>query len=93
MFSLKNTAGIGPVKMRVLDKTKATLVHKDALLWFGYRFKICSNAGTNTCSKFSLDNFYEIPSALEDIKEEGPNLLAGGKHFTPTDIEVFYIGK
>lgn len=93
VFSLQNTAGIGPVKMSVLDPNRATKVANDAILWFGdNRLKICENANKNRCSISSLDNNFDIPSALTPGSAERHNFLAGSKLFTPTDLEVFYLG-
>ena len=69
MFSLKDHAGVGPVKMPVRsDKTGWTVLQNSSIgLSFGSSFDLCvllnAIANANTKSLCNVGNAYQLPSS------------------------------
>ena len=53
----------------------------------GLDIYIANNANSNTNSYTYFGYSYSVPSGLQDRK----TLLAGTYHFTPDEVEVFYL--
>ena len=54
---------------------------------FGADIKIASNANSNSKSYAGLGDYYTAPAAVQN-----PNtILAGTYHFSPDEVEVFYL--
>ena len=56
----------------------------------GFDIRIHNNANSNTGSyaDFGQHNAYSVPSGVQDQY----TILAGTRHFTPDEVEVFYLG-
>jgi len=54
----------------------------------GYDILIVDNANSNIKSYTDFGNSYSVPSGVQDNK----TILAGTMHFTPDEMEVFYLG-
>ena len=54
----------------------------------GHDLYIANNANSNTNSFTSFGNSYSVPSGVQDKA----TILAGTRHFTPDEVEVFYLG-
>ena len=55
--------------------------------WFGYDIYIANNANSNSDSYARLGGHYPAPAAVQN-----PNtILAGTEHFSPDEVEVFYL--
>ena len=54
---------------------------------FGFDIKIANNANSNSYSNAGLGRFYPAPAAVQDPD----TILAGTEHFSPDEVEVFYL--
>ena len=54
----------------------------------GHDIQIANNANSNTNSHTAFGYYYSVPSGVQDRK----TILAGTHHFTPDEVEVFYLG-
>ena len=54
----------------------------------GYDIVITDNANTGISSYTYFGSSYSLPSGVKDRK----TILAGTYHFTPDEVEVFYLG-
>ncbi len=93
IFSLRNHEGLGPF----MSKARYPGRHSVGMFpGFGQTFGhghdiyIADNANNNTKSytNFSYHKDFLVPSAVQDSK----TVLAGTYHFTPDEVEVFYLG-
>jgi len=89
LFSLKDHAGVGPVKMPIKsDQTDyAVYHHSNNGLFFG-NIDLCvaSNANADPSSYSNVGNTYQLPSNTND-----PHFLAGSHNFTVSEYEVFLV--
>jgi len=92
IFSLRNKEGLGPFKSMVTDSSEAIYRHSSYGPTFGrgHDIYIANNANSNTdsYSDFGQHNDYSVPSGVQDQY----TILAGTNHFTPEEVEVFYLG-
>ena len=56
----------------------------------GHDLYIANNANTNQNSYSNLGFTYQRPAGYQYYTPQTQSLFAGSKHFTPTEIEVFY---
>eukprot|EP00979_Chaetoceros_neogracilis_P012632 scaffold3389_cov188-Chaetoceros_neogracile.AAC.7 len=89
LYSLKDHAGIGPVKMPIRSDRKGeavyhTLGHGPA--FGGSDFHISSNANKNSPSQNYIGNTYELPANCAN-----GNFLTGSSQFTVSEYEVFLV--
>ncbi|PFX12247.1 uncharacterized protein LOC111347553 [Stylophora pistillata] len=89
IFSLRNKEGLAPFKSLVTNPTYA--IYRLAVYGptFGLGHDICirDNANSNTRSYTLFGHSYSVPSGVKDRK----TILAGTYHFTPDEVEVFYL--
>jgi len=90
LFSLKDHAGVGPVKMSIKsDKTASAILQGSN---YGPTFGndcdlyVASNANTKSSSYCNVDCTYQRPSNIDD-----PYFLTGAYNFTASDYEVFLV--
>ena len=91
IFSLRNKEGLGPFKSNVTAPSRAiygSLVNGPTF-GYGYDIYIADNANSNanSYSYFGKYNDYFVPSGVQDRY----TILAGISHFTPHEVEVFYL--
>ena len=90
LFSLKDHAGIGPVKMPI--KRAATghaVCHKSSYgptFGGGHDLHVDSNANANNSSYCKVGHTYQRPSNTND-----PHFLTGSRNFTVSEYEVFLV--
>ena len=92
IFSLRNKEGLGPFKSMVAGQSKAiyrSSYHGPTFARSGYYYYIyiAHNANNNINSYAKLGGPYPAPSGAQDPD----TILAGTKHYTPDDWEVFYL--
>ncbi|XP_020615286.1 uncharacterized protein LOC110053406 [Orbicella faveolata] len=90
IFSLRNKEGLGPFKSMVTKPSYAIVKMPNFGPTFGdgYDILIVDNANSNIKSYTDFGNSYSVPSGVQDNK----TILAGTMHFTPDEMEVFYLG-
>ena len=92
IFSLRNKEGLGPFKSMVARPSHAIYRYSAYGPTFGggHDIHIAGNANSNTISytDFGEHNYYSVPSGVQDKY----TILAGSRHFTPDEVEVFYLG-
>jgi len=54
----------------------------------GHDMHIADNANSNTNSHTNFGSSYPVPSGVQDRT----TILAGTMHFSPDEMEVFYLG-
>jgi len=90
MFSLKEHAGIGPVKMPIKsNKTEDAVGHDSCLgpdFGDGTDLNVASNVNSNTSSFCIVVGEYQLPSNTND-----PHFLTGSRNFTLSEYEVFLV--
>ena len=90
IFSLRNKEGLSPFKSMVTRPQYAIYRHSGygPLFGSGNDIRIADNANRNTNSYTYFGYAYSAPSGVRDKK----TILAGTYHFTPDEVEVFYLG-
>lgn len=93
IFSLRNHEGLGPFKSKARHPGRHAIGRYPGFgptFGHGHDIYIADNANSNNKSytNFSYHNDYPVPSAVRD----GKTVLAGTYHFTPDEVEVFYLG-
>ena len=95
MFSLRNKDNLAPFRSYLWYRNTTYAVH--AVAWFGPSFGaghdlyIHDNANEN---KHSLTYFawsFRGPPGYLGGQQKSMELLAGSYHFTPTEVEVYYL--
>ena len=89
IFSLKNKEGLAPLKSMVNHDSQAIYMEISRGPTFGGGHDICiaNNAGHNAHSYTNFGHSFLAPS---EVKEKD-TVLAGTSHFTPDEVEVFYL--
>ena len=87
IFSISNKEELDPFVSEV--SWPGTAIYRRS--WLGPRFgvdiSIANNANSNSDSYARLGGHYPAPAAVQN-----PNtILAGTKHFSPDEVEVFYL--
>jgi hypothetical protein len=89
LYSLKNHAGIGPVKMPIKSNKTVHAVHFNQsygpVFGSGHDLHICSHANEGASSTSFIGNTYELPASCDS------HFLTGSRHFTVSEYEVFLI--
>ncbi|XP_020624435.1 uncharacterized protein LOC110061916 [Orbicella faveolata] len=92
IFSLRNNEDLGPFKSNVTNPSRAIYRGSGYGPTFGWGLDIHiadnANSNTNSYSNFGEYNDYSVPSGVQ----EEDTILAGTPHFTPDEVEVFYLG-
>ena len=90
MFSLRNKEGLGPFKRKVNRPSSA--IYRSSVygptFGGGHDIRIADNANSKTNSYTNFGNSYSVPSGVQSSY----TILAGTRHFTPDEVEVFYLG-
>ena len=89
IFSLENKEGMAPFKSMVKQDSQAIYMEISYGPTFGGGFDIyiANNAGHNARSYTNFGHSFLAPS---EVKEKD-TVLAGTSHFTPDEVEVFYL--
>jgi len=88
LFSLMNTAALGPVKLDVVDTANSIYCHMTYGPSFGggHDLHIHDNGIFNISSYSNLGHSYSVPAS-----QQGKSLLAGSYQFTPSEVEVYAV--
>ena len=89
IFSLENKEGLAPFKSVVRHDSQAIYmeISHGPIFGGGHDIYIADNAGHNA---HSFTNFGHSFLAPREVKEK-LTVLAGTYHFTPDEVEVFYL--
>ena len=89
IFSLENKEGLAPFKSVVKHESQAIYmeISHGPIFGGGHDIYIADNAGHNV---HSYTNFGHSFLAPREVKEK-LTVLAGTYHFTPDEVEVFYL--
>nr|XP_058947363.1 protein kinase C-binding protein NELL2-like [Pocillopora verrucosa] len=89
IFSLKNKEGLAPFKSMVNHDSQAIYmeISRGPTFGGGHDIHIANNAGHNVHSYTDFGHSFLAPS---EVKEKD-TVLAGTHHFTPDEVEVFYL--
>ena len=90
IFSLRNKEGLGPFKSIVTSPSNAIYSSSSYGPTFGggWDIYIANNANSSTDSYANFGGSYSLPSGVQDQT----TILAETHHFTPDEVEVFYLG-
>ena len=95
LFSLFNRHNVAPFKAPLKDEKDSLAMYRfrryGPLFGKGHDLVIHSNANSNTHSYANLGSSYEAPSGYTFNTTNTKSLLAGSYHFTPSELEVFYL--
>ena len=89
IFSLNNNEGLAPFVSKVKKGYTGSEIFRDPSFgpWFGNDVFIYNNADSNSHSGARLGYYYSVPPAvLRRLL-----ILAGTEHFSPDEVEVFYL--
>ena len=87
IFSISNKEELDPFVSEVRGPSGAIYRWSGIGPMFGGDISIANNANNNSLSVARLDWFYPAPAAVQN-----PNtILAGTYHFSPDEVEVFYL--
>ena len=89
IFPLRSKEGLKPFKS--IAKDPADAIYRDSgcgpTFGGGHQIKIADNANSNTNSYTNFGSYYSVPSGVQDKS----TILAGAYHFSPDEVEVFYL--
>ena len=90
IFSLKNSEGLAPFVSKVKPGGAGTAIqtHEYNGPTFGLDLLIHVEATRRQFSEARLGNDYPVPASVRD---KGSTILAGTFHFSPDEVEVFYL--
>lgn len=93
IFSLRNKEGLDPFKSTARHPGRHSIGRFPGFgptFGHGHDIYIADNANSNNKSytNFGHHKDFHVPSAVQDRK----TVLAGTYHFTPDEVEVFYLG-
>ena len=93
IFSLDNKEGLDPFKSMAKIAPQYAISMNPAYgptFGGGHDIHIADNANSNTNSyaNFGAYSYYSVPSGVQDKT----TILAGTYHFSPDEVEVFYLG-
>ena len=94
LFSLKNKDSLEQFKAAVYRNSQYAFYHRsDYGLTFagGHDLYISNNANLNTASYTNFGHTYQLPPGYTSNAANTDALLAGTRHFTPSEVEVFYL--
>ena len=90
LYSLKDHAGIGPVKIPIKSTKTLHAVHHSPghgpIFGSGNDLHICSNANESVSSRSAIGRTYDLPANCDD-----EYFLTGSRHFIVSEYEVFLI--
>lgn len=95
MFSLRNKDNLAPFRSYL--RYRNTIYAVNAVASFGPSFgaghdlHISNNANKNKNSLTSFAWIFRGPSGYYGGQKKSMELLAGSYHFTPTEVEVYYL--
>ena len=93
LFSLKNKDNLKPFKAVVNQNSAYAFVHSynGPTFGAGWDLHISNNANLNTVSFTYFGSTYQPPPGYTYRANNTIALLAGTFHFTPSEVEVFYL--
>ena len=87
IFSISNKEELDPFASEVRGPDVAIYRQSDYGPYFGYDICIDNDANSNSYSVAGLVWVYPAPAAVQDPG----TILAGTEHFSPDEVEVFYL--
>ena len=87
IFSLNNFETLEPFVSKPKKTSRAIFRHLYYGPRFGYDFVIHLDAANIKDSEARLGTYYSVPAAVQNRL----TVLAGTKHFSPDEVEVFYL--
>ena len=94
LFSLKNKDNLKPFKAAVYRNSHTAFVHGSSYgptFGGGHDLYISNNANLNIVSYTNFGTTYQLPPDYTPGAANTRALLAGSYHFTPSEVEVFYL--
>ena len=93
LFSLKNKDNLEPFKAAVYRNSHRALYHYSGYgpTFGGHDLHISNNSNLNTNSYTDFGSTYQPPPGYTPGAANTQDLLAGTHHFTPSEVEVFYL--
>ena len=94
LFSLKNKDNLKPFKAAVYRLSHTAFNHRidfGPTFGAGHDLYISNNANLNTASYTNFGHTYQLPPGYTSNAANTDALLAGTRHFTPSEVEVFYL--
>ena len=93
LFSLRNKDNLSPFRSPVYVNNRAIYTNPNygPTIGNGHDLRISSNADRNTGSYTNFGHSYRPPSGYSHDNSNTQALLAGSYHFTPTEVEVYYV--
>ena len=91
LFSLRNNDDLGPFKAPLKNENNKWAIYRyNSHGPCSYDLCIKDNAGSTNDSYADLGNNYQAPPGYTHGQPNTTSLLAGSKHFTPSEVEVLY---
>ena len=88
IFSLNNSEGLAPFKSKVKQGFKQLAIYRHSDNGPGFGDDLVIDA-TVSRSRANLGSYYSVPASVE---LKGSTILKGpGLHFSPDQVEVFYL--
>ena len=87
IFSLHDKEGLSPFKSMVKNEAYAMLKQPDSGPVFGDDIVLVDNKN-NLKSYSRFGSYYSVPNGVQNRL----TILAGTQHFSPDELEVFYLG-
>ena len=95
MYSLRNNDGFASFKSTLKNENNPRAIYRYSKygLTFGdgHDLYIANNAVSNTNSYTRFGFAYNLPPGYTFGQTNTYSLLAGSKHFTPSEVEVLYL--
>lgn len=95
VFSLKNNDNLEPFKASMYSTRNNLAIYNNFVygptFGYGHDFYISDNANSTSVSYTSLGYTYKLPAGYTRGTANTRALLAGSNHFTPSEVEVFYL--
>ena len=90
LFSLLDHAGIGPVKMPIINEMTSNAIYISSeygpSFGSGHDFIVNTNSNRDASSYCYIGETYELP-----VNSDDPHFLTGSDSFTVSEYEVFLV--
>ena len=91
IFSLRNKENLPPFKAPLKSQGTSYAIYTRSsygpTFGAGHDLYISDNAASNTNSYTNFGSYYQPPPGVSSSR----TILAGSYHFTPSEVEVFYL--
>ena len=93
IYSLRNNDSLAPFKSTLKDENDKRAIARVSGRGpiFGPDLLIASDAGSSTNSRTKFGRTYNLPHGYTYGETNTYSLLAGSRHFTPSEVEVLYL--